>query len=395
MSRTGLWRQALLLGLLSALGPLAIDLYLPAFPAVAEEFHASAAQVQLSLVSFFFALALGQIVYGSLSDIFGRKAPLLAGLALFVAALIGCSLASSVEALIAWRFVQGLGACAGNAIARAIVRDLHTGPDAASLLSSMLLVLGVSPVVAPVVGSLLLTLVSWRALFWIVAVIVAATALLTLYALPETLPPEQRKRHGLAATLGTYRCLLGDSRFMAMVALCGMVTGLIFTFLAGSPFVYTQVYGVTPTLFGFLLGINAIAQIVCAQFNRKLMKRIGAKRQTQWMSIVATCASLLLLLLTWAGQGTLLLTVLLCLAIFGAVGLLLTPSAVTAMDDQGEAAGAAAALLGTGQVLLGACMSALLSVLADGSAVPMAAVLACCALAACGLSRAAFRSRSG
>ncbi|MBA3594975.1 MAG: Bcr/CflA family efflux MFS transporter, partial [Polaromonas sp.] len=185
-------RTALVLGLLSAIGPFAIDMYLPALPSIGQSLGASVGAVQASLMAFFISLGIGQIIYGPVSDMVGRKPPLYFGLALFAAASVGCALAPDVETLVVLRFIQGLGACAGMVIPRAVVRDLHTGTDAARLMSLLMLVFSVSPILAPLAGSLLIESLGWRSVFWAVTVAGVAGLVLLASSLPETRPPEQR-----------------------------------------------------------------------------------------------------------------------------------------------------------------------------------------------------------
>ena len=383
-------KLGLLLGLLGAMGPLAIDLYLPAFPTLAQEFGAPPAAVQLSLVSFFFALAMGPLAYGALADRYGRRPPLFGGLALFALASIGCAAAPDIHWLIALRFLQGLGACAGTVIARSIIRDLHSGAAAARLMATMYLVLGVSPVLAPLAGSLLLHVVGWRGLFLIIAGLVAASALLVAVALPETHPHAKRAARPHRSPLADYRRLLADGRFVQLLFVAAGATASAFVFVAGAPFVFAQHYALTPTQFSALIGLNAAGQIVSTQFSPPLMRRLGAARLLHAVTLTVTTAGVALLAAILSGGAPLALLVVLCLVAACCVGLWLTPAAVTILDAHPELAGSAAGLLSTVQLAYAAAVTALTSTLERGDGLGIASGYLLCGGVALLLCRRAF-----
>ena len=380
----------LLLGLLGAMGPLAIDLYLPAFPALAQEFGAPPAAVQLSLVSFFLALAVGPLAYGALADRYGRRPPLFGGLALFVLASIGCAAAPDIHSLVALRFLQGLGASAGTVIARSIIRDLHSGAAAARLMATMYLVLGVSPILAPLAGSLLLHVVGWRGLFLIIAVLVATSALLVAVMLPETHPPAKRAARPRHSPLADVRHLLADRRFLQLVFVAAASTSAAFVFVAGAPFVFANHYGLTPTQFGALIGLNAAGQIVSTQFAPPLMRRLGPARLLHAVTLTVAATGAVLLALVLAGSAPLVLLVMLCLVCACCVGLWLTPASVTALDAHPEVAGSAAGLLSTIQLASAAAVTALTSMVERGDGLGMAGGYLLCGGVALLLCRRAF-----
>ncbi|MEH3087807.1 MAG: multidrug effflux MFS transporter [Xylophilus ampelinus] len=377
----GFLRLALVLGLLSAIGPFAIDMYLPALPSIGRGLGADAAAVQRSLTAFFVALALGQIVYGPVADMAGRKPPLYAGLALFAAASVGCALAPDVETLVAWRFAQGLGASAGAVIPRAIVRDLHTGNDAARLMSLLMLVFSVSPILAPLAGSLVTEAVGWRVVFWAVAGAAALGIALLAATLPETRPPEARRESSVGAALAGYAQLLRDRRFLGLSLIGGFGLASFFAYLANSSFVMIEHYGLSACEYSLAFSVNAVSFIGVSQLNGWLSRRFGLARVVRAGAIghAAVMGALLGLWLLGADRFDLLVALL--FLGFSFLGLVIPTAAVLALDDHGALAGTAAALMGTLQFVVGALAIAAAGRFADGSALPMLACIAACALA--------------
>ncbi|MDX9875220.1 MAG: multidrug effflux MFS transporter [Spongiibacteraceae bacterium] len=374
-------RAGIVLGLLSVLGPVAIDLYLPAFPQIAEDLAASPGEVQRTLSIFFFALAAAQIPIGSLGDRAGRKVPLCIGLLVFVIASLFCGIASSADQLVLWRFVQGAGACAGTAVARAMIRDQYSGHEAARLMALTFLVIGLSPVLAPLAGSLLLDLLSWRWLFAVMAGAGAIALMLSVSLLPETLPPARRTPWS-QPIWSAYRALLGNWVFLGAAVIAGLATTVPFAFLTAAPFVYVEQFGLTPKAYSLLLAANAVVSIVATQFSPGLMRRWGARRLLLRVAAVGVVLSVLLLVLIWAGWLQLALFQCYSMALFALVGLALTPAAITAIDVGARHAGAAAGALGTLQLVVTGAVSWLISVLSTGSAAALATtLLGCLALA--------------
>ena len=275
-------KMALILGLLSAIGPFAIDMYLPALPDIGASLGASVGAVQWSLTAFFLALGAGQLFYGPISDMVGRKPPLYFGLGLFTVASVGCALASDIETLVALRFLQGLGAAAGMAIPRAVVRDLHTGTDAARLMSLLILVFSVSPILAPLAGSGVIALTGWRGVFWVVAVAAVAGLALVYGSLQETRPASDRVESSLGGALRAYALLLRDWHYLGLVFIGGCAMAGFFVYLAGSPFVLINHYGLTPTQYSLAFGVNAAAFIGASQFTATLGERFGMVRVVNW-----------------------------------------------------------------------------------------------------------------
>lgn len=365
---------AALLGALTALGPLGVDMYLPAFPAMGGDLGASPAQVQRTLAAFLFGMAAGQIAFGPLSDRYGRRAPLFCGLALFAAASMGCALAGSAEALAWLRLAQALGGCAGMVVARAVVRDLCDERGAVRMMATLMLVMGAAPILAPLLGSLLLEAFGWRAIFWVLAGYGLVALALVVAFLPESLPLEARRRDGPAAILAVYAEILRDRRFLAH-ALAGAVPMLgLFAYLVGSPHVLMGVHGLDPLGYGFAFGFNAVGLILASQVISRLVRR--APPATLLVRALAVCAAAGLSVPLAVATGVLwpLLVALFCyLSVMGAV---LPMASALAMAPMGRFAGSASAVIGTLQFGGGAVVGILLGVLGAGSPWPMAVVLA-------------------
>jgi DHA1 family bicyclomycin/chloramphenicol resistance-like MFS transporter len=385
-------RNALVLGMLSAIGPFAIDMYLPAFPAIARDLQVDVSAVQISLMSFFAAVAVCQIVYGPLSDRFGRKPPLYVGLGLFVLGGIGCSFAQSVEALIAFRFLQGVGSCASMVIPRAIIRDLHTGHEAARLISTTMLVLSVSPILAPLAGSTITEFINWRFIFWAIAAIGVGGLAVVFFLLPETHRSDDAKR-GIGQTFGTYRQLLKDRHYLGVTLIGGFSQASFFSYLAGSSVVFIQHFGLTPSQYSMIFASNAIAFIGSAQFNAFFMRRFGAERVVRTALIAFAALTTLLLLLTLAGVDNALVLWGMLFVSFACLGFVIPSTAVLALENHGPIAGTASALMGTLQLTTGAVMIVLVSTLYNGTSLSMVGAIAFCGWVTFALSRRTLKAR--
>ncbi len=383
---------ALVLGLLSAIGPFAIDMYLPALPAIQQSLHADEGTVQMSLMAFFVAVGTGQLIYGPLSDMLGRKPPIYFGLCLFALASIGCAKATDIHMLILCRFVQGLGACAGMVIPRAIVRDMHTGNDAARLMSLLMLVFSVSPILAPLTGSAVIRLASWRGIFWVVAGAAMLGLLLALTALKETRTRERRLASSVGSALASYRTLLRDRHFLGLVFIGAFGVSSFFAYLANSSFVLIKHYGLTPTQYSLAFSINAAAFIGAAQLIGWLGARHGLKRVVK-VAVTGYAVVMLLLPLTQlAGIDKLPVMMALLFVGYGFLGLVIPSTTVLALDGHGAIAGTASALMGTFQFVTGALVIAVVRLFLDGTALPMVSGIAVCASIAFVLARVTLRS---
>jgi DHA1 family bicyclomycin/chloramphenicol resistance-like MFS transporter len=373
-------RLALVLGLLSAIGPFAIDMYLPALPTIGSALHADVHQVQLSLMVFFVSFAVSQLVYGPASDMVGRKRPLYFGITVFAVGSIGCALSSDIHWLLVFRFIQGLGAGAPNVITRAVVRDLHTGAEATRLMSLLMLVFSVSPILAPLVGSLIIDAGGWSAIFWAIALIAVLGLLLTAFALEETRALEDRARSDLASTGRAFALLARDPHFMGLTGVVSFGLAAFFVYLSNSSFVLINHYGLTPREYGLAFAVNAAAFIGASQFAGKLAHRFGNARVVS-VSVagfaLAMCAGSALNL---AGIDTLAMLIVMLMVGFGFLGLVMPAVSVMALDHHGEIAGAASALMGTLQMVCGALVIVAMGPFVDGTARPMLAGVAVVAL---------------
>jgi DHA1 family bicyclomycin/chloramphenicol resistance-like MFS transporter len=385
-------RAALVLGLLSAIGPFAIDMYLPALPSIGRSLGASTGAVQASLMAFFVAMGLGQIIYGPVSDMVGRKPPLYFGLLLFAGASIGCALAPDVQTLVVLRFVQGLGACAGMVVPRAVVRDLHTGTDAARLMSLLMLVFSVSPILAPLAGSFLIEWFGWRSVFWAVTLAAALGLLLIATSLPETRPPESRSHSSLRSALAAYGVLLRDRHFMRLVMIGAFGISSFFVYLANSSFVLINHYGLTPRQYSLAFALNAASFIGASQLTGRLAGRFGLVAMVRVAVAAYAAAMVLLCILNLLGVERLDVMMVLLLVGYGFLGLVLPSTAVLALESHGAMAGTASALMGTMQFVTGALVMAVVGLFVDGSARPMVAGTAACALLAFMVARGTLGS---
>lgn len=374
-------RYAFILGLFIAAGPIGIDLYLPAFPAIQQATGAEPGQVQLSLVSYFAALAMGQLFYGPIADLFGRRLPLAAGFLLFLVASISAALSSSITTLVGLRFIQGLGACGGMVLATSIARDLGTGEQAARLFGLMILVLGVSPILAPSLGAALLTVFHWQSMFWFMAAYAVVALMVIVFALKETLPPAARAA-SLRAAFTAYGRLLRDRSYVSAVLTGAAAQAGFFTYLAGSPNVLISFHGVTPTVYSLLFGLNAIALIGASQISAPLLRVMPPGRIIGFTTSAYLLLAIALLGATMLGIGGLVLTVGLLFCITGCLGMTFPITTLQAVENHPTAAGAASALMGSIQFGAGAIASVALSSFGGSNAVPLAATITCCAIIA-------------
>ena len=387
---TGTIRMAAILGLLSAVGPFAIDMYLPALPGIAADLDTNVAATQATLTSFFLAFGVAQLLYGPIADRFGRRPPLYAGLALFAAASLGCAFAPTVVWLTALRFVQGLGGAAVMVVPRAVVRDLHTGPAATRLMATIMLVVSVSPMLAPLAGSTLMVLADWRAIFSALATLAVAGLALTAFALPETLPRSRRAPIDAASLARGAGVLLRDRTFMGLTLVGGFGMASFFVFLASAAFVYSGQFGLTPTGFSVAFAINAVGFFGASQLAAPLGERHGERRVVALAVTGFALCAVVLLALVLAGLGTLPLIVSMLFLGNACLGLVIPTTMVMALDPHGDIAGLASSLGGTLQMLAGGVMITATSPFFDGTATPMVAAIALCAVIALALSRWLF-----
>ncbi len=375
-----------LLGFLIAIGPVSTDMYLPAFPDIARDLG-SAAAPQYSLAAYFTGLAIGQMTMGALSDRLGRRGPLLAGLLIYTLATIGCLVSWDMRSLVVFRFLSALGAAAGTILPRAMVRDLADGPAAAKLLSKLMLVMGVAPITAPMLGAIVVSFASWRMIFGICALYGLIALVLTWFYLPDTLPLARRTRLGMGAVLVRYAGIARERAFITHATVGMFNAAALFAYLAATPQIFINLYGWHVVGYALLFGFNSIAYIGFSQINPWLASRYGIAPVINMavLSLLGACALLAVLALHPLGALPIAGGLLLCEAGFG----LLTPNAlVGAMSRHQAHAGSASALFGTLQYTGGALAGLLVGVLADGTAKPMAFVMLACALGALLAARA-------
>ncbi|MGW7070109.1 Bcr/CflA family multidrug efflux MFS transporter [Streptomyces sp. NPDC054855] len=384
--RTGLL-VTLVLGGLTAVPPLSMDMYLPALPEVTRSLHTSAATAQLTLTACLTGMALGQLVVGPMSDKWGRRRPLLIGLFVYILATAICAFAPSVELLIAFRLLQGLAGAAGIVIARAVVRDLYDGVEMARFFSTLMLISGVAPVVAPLIGGQVLRFTDWRGIFAVLTVIGIALTAVVWRSLPETLVPEKRHSGGTVEALRTMKSLLADRVFTGYMIAGGFAFAALFAYISASPFVIQEIYGASPQTFSLLFGVNSVGLIAVGQINGKvLVGRVSLDKALAFgLTVIVLAATALLLMTTGVFGDVGLFPVAAGLfVLMSAMGLAMPNTNALALMRTPHAAGSASALLGTSSFLVGAIASPLVGIAGEATAVPMAVVQLVCGLAAIG-----------
>ena len=383
-------KTILILGALSAFGPLAIDFYLPGFPAMATAFATDETQIQLTLAVYFLGLSIGQLIYGPIADRFGRRIPLLVGVGLFTVASLACALAPSLEWLIAARFVQALGGCAGMVLSRAIVSDKCDAVGAAKVFSQLMLVMGLAPILAPMLGGLLVNLYGWQSIFIVLTAFSALAALAVALGLPESLP-DNVPRQPLSGALRQYGRLLKDREFLGHALTGGIAMAGMFAYIAGSPFVFIKLYDVPAEHYGWLFGSNAAGFILVAQINARLLANRGPAfllARTIWIYLAAGIVLLGVSALHTQQLWPLLIPLFVCIA---SLGCIIPNASACAMSGQGARAGSASAMLGCLQFSVAAGAASLVGVLHNGTAMPMAMVITLCGVLAVVLAMATRR----
>ncbi|MGB8955806.1 MAG: multidrug effflux MFS transporter, partial [Tumebacillaceae bacterium] len=371
----------LVLGSLTALAPLSIDMYLPSLPILAQDLNTSTSLAQGSLTSFLFGLALGQLLAGPLSDARGRRKPLIIGMILYVLTSLLCTVAPSVWLLLVLRFIQGLAGAAGIVIARAIVRDMYSGAAMTRFFALLMLVNGVAPILAPVAGGQLLRVTSWRGVFIVLGVLGLLMLLAVIFTLPESLRPENRSVGGIKKTFSTFRGLLTSRVFMGYALSQGFVMAAMFAYISGSPFVLQEVYGVSPQTFSLLFGTNGLGIIIAGQITGRLAARVGETKLLVAGLAIAAVGSVVLLTMIVTGAGLVAVMIPLFMVV-STVGIVSPASTSLAMQDQGRSAGSAAALIGVPPLIAGALVAPLVGIGGSQTGVPMGVVMMGCALGA-------------
>lgn len=374
-------RTIVVLGLLSTFGPISLDLYLPALPQLSVDLSASASAAQLSITACLLGLATGQLISGPLSDRFGRRRPLVAGLVLYLLATLACALAPNIETLIVLRLVQGLAGAAGLVVSRAVARDLYGGRDLVVIFARLGLVAGLAPVVAPVLGGQLSRVLDWRGIFGVLAAFGVVLLAAGLFGLGESLPSERRAVGGIRATVGGFSRLLADRMFVAVVVAAGLASASMFAYISGATFVLQEIYGLSPQGFSLVFGTNSVGIMVMSQAGARLARRHHPSRVLMTGLSLNLLGALGLAVSTLAGLplgfliGSLFVMV-------SAVGLVLPTSSALALADYPDLAGAASALLGLGQFVLGAVVAPLVGIAGTRTAIPLGLVALTCSFAA-------------
>ncbi|KZN98571.1 multidrug effflux MFS transporter [Pseudobacillus badius] len=375
-----LW-MIVLLGSLSAFGPLSVDMYLPALPILANDLHASASVAQLSLTAFLIGLAAGQVVAGPLSDANGRRKPLMAGLVIFTAASVLCVIMPSIWGLIAMRFVQGTAAAAGIVISRAVIRDLYSGSELTKFFALTMLVNGVAPIAAPVIGGQLLSFVSWPGVFGVLAIVGAITLFAVFAGMPETLAAERQSAGGIKQTLSTFKLLMTDKVFMGYCLVQGFVMAAMFAYIAGSPFVLQDFFGLSPQAFSLCFAVNGLGIVVATQITGQLAGKIGESALLKAGLVMALGGSALMLLMLAIEAHLIAVLIPLVFAV-SSVGVVSTTCFSLAMNNKEQTAGSASAFLGLMPYIFGALAAPLAGIGAGSTTLPMGIIMVGCHLAA-------------
>lgn len=382
-----------LLGTLTAFSPLAIDMYLPAFPEIQRDLAAPDGTMELTLSFFLAGLALGQFFIGPVSDRYGRRRPLLLGCCGFALASVGCLLAPSIEWLIAARFAMGFAGSAGLVVSRAVVRDLFDESDSAAVYSLMMMVTGVAPVVAPLIGGQLLAVAPWRVVFWALAAIGLTCAAAVALTLGESLPREQRSER-LRGMVRRGFAFFGHGTFFPHALAIGLSCGALFAYIAAAPTVFMDYFKLSPQAFSYFFAGNAVGLVVTSQINRRLLTRFGPRTLLRFGANAAAAAGVGLLIAAWTGVGGFWLFYALLFTCVATLGLLFPNATAAAMAPFADQAGAASAVLGLLQYAIGAVTGSLVGLLHNGTAVPMAAAIAACELAVWAVLRQAHQRRA-
>jgi DHA1 family bicyclomycin/chloramphenicol resistance-like MFS transporter len=371
----------LILGLLAAIGPFSIDMYLPGFPSIAANLNTSVDRVAYSLSSFFIGICIGQLLCGPLLDRFGRKRPLCIGLVIYILASIGCSLSKSVEVLIAFRFLQALGGCVGMVAPNAIVRDVFPVEENARVFSLLILILGVSPILAPTVGSYIISAFGWPVVFIVLALITALILLAVIFWLRETKSPDATFSLRPRPILTGFANVLRQPQFTTYAFAGAIASAGLFAYLAGSPFVFMELYDVSEQQYGWIFAAIAAGLIGCSQLNNLILKKYNSAQIIKVVLFAQSAVGVVLIAGTVFGFLGLFSTIFLMFLFLSCQGFTFPNSAALAMAPFTKGAGSASALMGAFQMACGAVASALVGLFFNNTAVPMAAIMAGCSIA--------------
>lgn len=374
LSGTKRLKFALLLGTLAAMGPLTIDMYLPSFPTIVDAFDTTASYVQVSLTACLLGIGLGQLIVGPMSDVRGRKKPLLVSLIVYFIASLFCVFAPSIGFFIAARFLQGLAASAGIVLSRAIVRDVYSGRELTKFFALLMLINNLAPILAPVLGGGILAFTDWSGIFAVLSAIGLLLFIIVLWRMDETLPAKMRVPSSLSATLKNFLSLLKSRQFMGFALAQGFIMAGIFAYVAGTPFVYQNIYGVSPQTFSLLFGMNGLGLILGAQMVGRLTGVVSEKRFLEIGLFISVLSGALLLLAVLL-NGPLVTIVVPIFFFVASIGVISTSSFSLAMESQGHIAGSASALLGLLPFVLGAITAPLVGIRGEETAIPMGVII--------------------
>jgi len=372
----------LILGLLTAIGPFSIDMYLPAFPDIAKNLHTTVAQVTLSLSSFFIGISFGQLLYGPLLERFGRKKPLYIGLCVYLLASIGCALAASVNALIVLRLLQALGGCVGMVAARAMVRDLFEVKENAKIFSTLMLVVAISPIIAPTLGGYITAVLGWRFVFAMLIVVDLIILAGIYFLLPESKKPDPNFSLRPAPILKNFTGVITHPQFYTYALTAAISAAGLYAYIAGSPHVFMEIFHVSEKQYGWIFALIAMGLIGASQLNSVLLKNYTSE---QLIKVALTCQSIIgitMALITFLGWNDVFITIFFIFIFLCTQGFVFPNASALSLASFGHNAGSASALMGAIQMSIGAGTSALVSVLQNHTALPMTGVMACCAIAA-------------
>ncbi|HEV7330403.1 MAG TPA: multidrug effflux MFS transporter [Flavisolibacter sp.] len=372
----------LLLGLLSALGPFSIDMYLPGFPVIAADLQTSVDRVSYSLSSYFVGVCVGQMLWGPLLDRFGRKRPLYIGLVIYILASLGCAVAGSIEMLIGFRFLQALGGCVGMVAPRAVVRDVFPVSENAKVFSLLILVIGVSPIIAPTAGSFFITAFGWHSVFLVLAVMSVLLLLAVIFSLPESKQPDPSFSLRPKPIVNKFLFVLKDPQFYTYALTGAVASAGLYAYLSGSPYVFMELFDVSEQQYSWIFAIVAGGLIASSQLNNLLLKKHSSEQIIRTVLTVQVTVGLLLAIGTAAGLLNLYTTIFLIFLFLCCQGFSFPNASALSMAPFSKEAGSASALMGAIQMGMGAVASALVGVFFNGTALPMTGVMAGCALSA-------------
>ncbi|APH05031.1 Bcr/CflA family multidrug efflux MFS transporter [Bacillus weihaiensis] len=364
----------LLLGTLGLLGPFTIDMYLPSFPTIVEDYHTNASLVQISLTTCLLGLGIGQLIIGPMSDVQGRRKPLLTFLILYLLASITCAIAPNIYTFIASRFIQGFAAAGGIVISRAVVRDVYSGKELTKFFALLMLVGNLGPIVAPLVGGGILAFTSWSGVFLVLSIVGLSLFLLVFWRLEETLPQDKRIPSNFKQVLSNFGTLIKDRQFAGYALTQGFMIAGIFAYVSGIPFVYQNIYGVSPQAFSFLFGVNGLALIIGTQSVGRLNDYIPEKTFLKIGLILSNSAGIVLLI-SLLFHAPLLAVAIPIFFLVASIGMISTTSFALAIETQGHIAGSASALLGLLPFVLGSLTAPLVGIAGEDNAIPMGIVI--------------------